>query len=70
LILASVAPAFLGMASMLYAVGAVVAGALFFVPCVRAARECTQVRARSAFIASVTYLPVLLALLVLDRVVG
>ncbi len=68
LIVASVLPTALGMASWLYGVGAVLAGVVFLIPCLRAVIEQTHARARGAFLASVTYLPLLLALLVLDRV--
>lgn len=70
LITASVTPWLIGTAGVLYLVGALLAGAAFLLPCVRVALDPSNDRARAAFIASVTYLPMLLALLVLDRVVG
>jgi protoheme IX farnesyltransferase len=69
-IAASTLPVVLGLAGMIYLAGALLAGLAFLLPCVRAARKMTAGRARAAFIASVTYLPALLALMLLDRVLG
>lgn len=70
LLAVSVLPAVLHMAGPVYLAGALLAGLGFFVPCVRAAQRCTVQRARTAFITSVTYLPLLLGLLVLDRIIS
>jgi protoheme IX farnesyltransferase len=69
LLIASVMPFFLGLAGTIYFVGAIVIGLLFFAPCLLAAIDLTAARARTAFIASVTYLPALLVLMLLDRVI-
>jgi protoheme IX farnesyltransferase len=70
LIMASAMPAILGMAGRIYLLGSIACGLAFFIPCVRLAKGATHPRARSAFIASVTYLPLLLALMLLDRFAG
>lgn len=64
----SLLPYALGLAGLVYLIGALLIGVAFIVPCARAGLELTAVRARSAFIASVTWLPALLALMLLDRV--
>jgi heme o synthase len=68
LLVASILPFALGLAGWVYLAGALIAGAFFFAACLRVGRECTSDRARAAFLASVTYLPALLAMMVLDRV--
>jgi protoheme IX farnesyltransferase len=69
-VFASVGPFALGFAGWIYLAGALAIGAFFFAVCLRAARKLTAARARSAFFASITYLPALLALMLLDRVLG
>lgn len=69
-VLASALPYALGLAGTIYLAGAIASGAFFFWVCLRAARDLTASRARSAFLASVTYLPALLALMLIDRFVG
>lgn len=70
LLLVSLAPTLLGLAGKVYLFGAMIAGLGFLWAGLRVARRCTLQRARGAFFASITYLPALLALLVLDRLVG
>jgi heme o synthase len=69
-VVASVMPYALGLVGLIYLLGAIASGAFFFAVCRRAALELTAARARSAFLASVTYLPALLALMLLDRVIN
>ena len=68
LVPASLLPALLGMAGALYFAGALVLGAGFLALAVRLAWTCEVVHARRVFLASIVYLPVILGLLVLDRV--
>ncbi len=68
-VLASLAPYLMGLAGLVYLIGAVMIGVGFIIPCVRAWLDLTAARARGAFIASVTWLPALLALMLLDRVI-
>lgn len=70
LLLASLGPAVLGLTGPVYLAGALVAGLFFLAAGIRVARRSTLQNARRAFFASITYLPALLALLVLDRLVG
>jgi heme o synthase len=65
----SLGPVALGLAGNVYLVGAVIAGLGFLYAGVRMMLTSTPQRARASFFASITYLPVLLALLVLDRIV-
>ena len=67
LIPVSLLPKFWMMAGNMYAVGAVVFGALFFYSSVRAALSRTRQSARQVLLASVLYLPALLVLMMLDR---
>jgi protoheme IX farnesyltransferase len=68
LVPASLLPVLLGMAGTLYLVGALVLGGGFLVLALRLAWSCEVAHARRVFLASIVYLPVLLGLLVLDRV--
>ena len=68
LVPASLLPVLLGMAGTLYLVGALALGAGFLALAVRLAWTCQVAQARRVFLASIVYLPVLLGLLVLDRV--
>lgn len=56
-----------GSAGAIYAVGAIVAGTIFLFFSIRVARRPGQQEARSLFRVSLIYLPVLLALIVIDR---
>ncbi len=70
LLLCSLVPALLGLTGHLYLLGALVAGALFLAAGIGVARRSSLANARRAFFASITYLPALLALLVLDRLLS
>jgi protoheme IX farnesyltransferase len=63
----SLLPRLLGMSGSIYATAAVAAGLGLVYFGVRLGRERTSVRARHVLLASVVYLPALLALMVLDR---
>jgi protoheme IX farnesyltransferase len=63
----SLAPFFLGFAGLVFLVGATLLGFWFLFESVRAGRAGTVERARRLMFASVLYLPLILALLVLDR---
>ena len=67
LILISLAPLFLGMTGVLYAVAAIAAGLVVLYFGARLSRERTSPRARSLLLATVLYLPVVLCVMVLDR---
>ena len=68
LILASLMPVFFGLAGVIYFVGALLLGIVFLGVAVLFARTLTQERARQLFFVSITYLPLLLGLMVLDKV--
>ena len=70
LLVATMLPLSLGLLGPLYGWSAAIAGGAFLVAGIRFARIPSPSRARSAFFASITYLPVLLALMVLDRLLG
>ena len=63
----SLLPTFLGLTGSTYFFGALVLGLAFLVFGLRMARNRQGREARGVLLASVTYLPLLLALLVLDR---
>ncbi len=63
----SLVPRLLGMTGSIYAAAAVVAGLVLLYYGVRLGRERTLVGARRVLLASVLYLPALLAVMVLDR---
>jgi protoheme IX farnesyltransferase len=67
LIPVSLAPRLLGMAGSIYAAAAVIAGLVLLYFGSRLARDRSLVGARHVLLASVLYLPVLLAVMVLDR---
>ena len=67
LILISLLPRLLGMSGSIYAITAVGAGLALLYFGVRFRQECTFVRARHVLLASVVYLPLVLAVMVLDR---
>lgn len=68
LIPVSLFPALLGVTGVVYFVGAVLLSVGFFIFAFRFSRVVSTERARQLFIASIVYLPVLLGLLVLDKV--
>jgi protoheme IX farnesyltransferase len=63
----SLAPFFLGVASVFYLIGASVLGLWFLWKSISAARAKTNEKARSLLLASVVYLPLLFVLLVVTR---
>jgi protoheme IX farnesyltransferase len=68
LILASLMPAFFGLAGTIYFAGALLLGIVFLGFAVLFARALSMERARQLFFVSITYLPLLLGLMVLDKV--
>jgi heme o synthase len=68
LIPVSLFPSLLGVAGAVYFFGALILGAGFLYCAIQFSRYLTAERARHLFIASILYLPVLLGLLVLDKV--
>ena len=68
LIPVSLFPALLGVAGVVYFGGALLLGVGFLIFAVRFSRGLSPERARQLFIASIVYLPVLLGLLVIDKV--
>jgi len=68
LLLISLCPFLFHLAGTVYLTGAVVLGTGFFWCALRFARELSMGRARRLFFASIVYLPLLLALLVFDKV--
>jgi len=67
---ASLLPAFLGLAGRTYMAGALALGVAFAVLAATMALRVSVPHARRVFLGSIVYLPVLLALLVLDKVKG
>jgi protoheme IX farnesyltransferase len=61
LLLASLCPFALGLTGKIYLVAALVLGAGYFWCAVRFARQLTAQRARQLFLASIIYLPLLIA---------
>jgi protoheme IX farnesyltransferase len=61
-------PAVLGGFGMFYIIGALIAGCVFLFMGVRLAIDKTSAAARRLLLTSVLYLPVLLALMVVDKV--
>jgi protoheme IX farnesyltransferase len=68
LLLVSLAPTAAGMAGLVYLAGAAALGAALTAVALRAAVLRTTAAARSLFLSSVLYLPVLYVLLLVDRV--
>jgi protoheme IX farnesyltransferase len=68
LIVASLMPAFFGLAGVGYFSGALLLGSVFLGFAVLFARALTTERARQLFFVSIMYLPLLLGLMVLDKV--
>lgn len=64
----SLLPAIAGVVGRVYTVSAVLLGVVFFAFCVSCATRRTRGEARRLFFASIVYLPVLLAVLMMDRV--
>jgi len=64
----SLFPVVLGLAGKIYLLGAVVLGAVFLWSAVRFARQLSVVQARRLFYTSIIYLPLLLGLMVFDKV--
>jgi protoheme IX farnesyltransferase len=64
----SLLPKWIGMTGQVYMVGALVLGALYLYSGIRVALDRTRPRARAVLLASVVYLPVLYALMVIDPV--
>ena len=69
LVATSVLPYALGLVGIVYLVGVLAAGAWFLKVSLQGALELTGKKARRVFLASIIYQPVLLALLVVDRLV-
>ncbi len=63
----SLAPFFLGFAGMLYLIGAILLGMWFLYQSIRTARAKTNIEARRLLMVSVTYLPLIFGLLVVDH---
>lgn len=68
LLLASLLPGVFGLAGAIYFAGALLLGILFLVFALLFAHTLTAERARQLFFVSITYLPLLLGLMVLDKV--
>jgi protoheme IX farnesyltransferase len=64
----SLSPVVYGVAGIIYGIGALVMGIGFLVLAVQFSRKLTRESARALFFASIIYLPLLLALLVFDKV--
>ena len=64
----SLLPKWMGMTGTIYMVGALVLGLIFLYSGIRVSMDRTKLRARRVLLASVVYLPVLYALMVLDPV--
>jgi len=64
---ATLAVAVTGMAGWFYGAGAAVLGGWLVIKAVRMQREMTDVNARRVFLATVIYLPLLMALMLIDR---
>ena len=68
LLIASLCPFVFKMAGSVYLVGAIILGAGFLFCAFQFSRHLTLARARQLFLASIIYLPLLLALMVWDKV--
>ena len=68
LIPVSLFPSLLGVAGVVYFAGALLLGVMFLISAIQFSRALSPERARRLFIASIVYLPVLLGLLVIDKV--
>ena len=68
LLIVSLCPFMFGMAGTVYLAGAIILGAGFLFCAIQFSRQLTLSRARQLFLASIIYLPLLLALMVFDKV--
>ena len=68
LLIASLCPFVFKMSGMIYLVGAILLGAGFLFCAIQFSRQLTLARARQLFLASIIYLPLLLALMVWDKI--
>lgn len=68
LLIASLCPFAFKMSGMIYLVGAILLGAGFLYCAIQFSRHLTLARAKQLFLASIIYLPLLLALMVWDKV--
>ena len=68
LVLVSLWPVVFGLTGIMYLAGAFVLGAIFLVTALRFSRRLTLPSARQLFFASILYLPLLLGLMVLDKI--
>jgi protoheme IX farnesyltransferase len=68
LLFVSLCPALFGLVGPVYLVGALVLGGVFIAEAAQFARRLEQRQARRLFLASILYLPLLLGLMVLDKV--
>jgi protoheme IX farnesyltransferase len=68
LLIASLCPFIFKMSGIIYLVGAILLGAGFLFCAIQFSRQLTLQRARQLFLASIIYLPLLLALMVWDKV--
>jgi protoheme IX farnesyltransferase len=64
----SLCPSLFGISGIIYFMGALLLGLGFLFCAIQFARTMTEQKARQLFFASIIYLPVLLGLLVLDKV--
>jgi protoheme IX farnesyltransferase len=67
LLIVSLTPFLAGLAGRLYLFGAVILGAMFVFYAVQFSRQLTRQRARQLFLVSILYLPLLLGLMVFDK---
>jgi protoheme IX farnesyltransferase len=68
LLLVSLCPVLFGLAGAVYLFGALLIGVLFLLAAFAFARQLNIARARQLFLASIIYLPLLLGLMVLDKI--
>ena len=64
----SLFPVVFGLVGWVYCVGAILLGAIFLAAAIRFSLQLTRDRARQLFFASIIYLPLLLGLMVLDKI--
>jgi protoheme IX farnesyltransferase len=67
LVVASLMPFTMGLAGSAYVLGAVLFGLLFLAAAVRFSRDLSMANARRLFFTSIIYLPLLLGLMVVDK---
>ncbi len=68
LLFVSLCPAVFGLAGTVYFLGALALGIMFLVAAIRFSRGLTVARARQLFFISILYLPLLLGLMVMDKI--